>query len=301
VTPPQTSRQLIVTADDFGVDIAVNEAVEKAHIEGILTCASLMMGAGATQDAVERAHRLPTLGVGLHLTLADGRPTLPPEKLPGLVDRQGRFRDDLVGAGIRWFFNPFVRGQLAREIEAQFQAFVATGLALDHVNVHKHLHLHPTVASMIIRIGRRYGMPAIRIPDEPNSILAAAAPGETLPRPSLRPILNGLRRKMARAGIIHNNHVFGLAWSGHMTEDRLLALMPHLPPGLNEIYTHPATADSRDMPHAVPEYQYRAELKGLLSGKVRRALIANNVTLRRFSGPMPQPAPVGAEGPAKPA
>ena len=67
-------RYLIVTADDFGAALAVNEAVEIAHTQGILTAASLMVGGEAADDAVERARRLPGLGVGLHVVLADGRP-----------------------------------------------------------------------------------------------------------------------------------------------------------------------------------------------------------------------------------
>src|SRR5579871_1647522 len=100
------SKRLIVTCDDFGADIAVNEAVEQAYTSGILTCASLMMGGAAVADAVERAHRLKGLGVGLHITLADGKPVLPASQIPALVDRNGRFRDGLVGVGFNWFFNP---------------------------------------------------------------------------------------------------------------------------------------------------------------------------------------------------
>src|SRR5271167_2753970 len=175
-TPP-AGKRLIVTADDFGMNLAVNEAVEQAYNEGILTCASLMMKGLGTQDAIQRARRMKGLGVGLHITLADGRPSSSRRLVRGLIDSEGRFRNGLVGSGIRWFFNPLIRLQLAREINAQFQAFAATGLVLDHVNAHKHLHFHPTVAAMIISIGRRYGMLAMRIPDEPRNILMAAEPG----------------------------------------------------------------------------------------------------------------------------
>src|SRR6201996_3995432 len=188
-------KRLIVPADDFGMTLAVNEAVEQAYNDGILTCASLMMKGAATQDAIERARRMKGLGVGLHITLADGRPTAPRAQVRGLIDQEGRFRNDLVGSGIRWFFNPLIRLQLAREINAQFQAFAATGLVLDHVNTHKHLHFHPTVTAMIISIGRRYGMLAMRIPDEPRDILMAATPGADVPKSRLGPVLRLMRRR----------------------------------------------------------------------------------------------------------
>lgn len=280
----QGGKRLIVTADDFGVDVAVNEAVEQAFTGGVLTCASLMMGGRAVEDAVTRARRLKGLGVGLHITLADGRPVSPRRAVRSLVDAEGRFRNDLVMSGIRWFFNPLVRHQLAREIDAQFRAFIATGLVLDHVNVHKHLHFHPTVAAMIVSIGRRYGMLAVRVPDEPRPILLKAFPGAALPKSRLGIPLAIMRRRMKRSRVLQNDRVFGLAWSGAMTEDKLLALIPHLPEGLNELYSHPATAGAGDMAHGVPGYLYREELAALMSPRVRQALVDNDIILARFAG-----------------
>ena len=89
-------KRLIVTADDFGASLAVNEAVEQAHREGILTAASLMVAGDAAADAVARARAMPSLGVGLHLVLVEGRPVLPPESIPALVDQTGRFRCDMA-------------------------------------------------------------------------------------------------------------------------------------------------------------------------------------------------------------
>jgi len=281
-------KRLIVTADDFGMNLAVNEAVEQAYNDGILTCASLMMKGAATQDAIERARRMKGLGVGLHITLADGRPTASRAQVRGLIDHDGRFRNDLVGSGIRWFFNPLVRLQLAREINAQFQAFVATGLVLDHVNAHKHLHFHPTVTAMIISIGRRYGMLAMRIPDEPRDILLEADPKANIPKSRLGFLLRMMRRRAKRAKLAYNDNIFGLAWSGAVTEDRLLSLIPHLPDGLNELYCHPANADASEIRRGVAGYKYREELAALLSPRVRQALIDNNVTLVRFAGASPK-------------
>jgi len=101
-------RKLIVTGDDFGLAVPVNEAIEEAHRRGILTTASLMVGAGVVADAVERARRLPTLKVGLHLVLVEGRPVLPPREIPDLVDGEGEFSSRLVGAGLNFFFRPGV-------------------------------------------------------------------------------------------------------------------------------------------------------------------------------------------------
>src|SRR5213080_511744 len=151
-------KQLVVTADDFGLASEVNEAVETGHRHGILTAASLMVAGSAAQDAIARAQRLPRLRVGLHVVLVEGSPVLPAERVPDLVDARGHFRTDVARLGLAIATRRAVRHQVRAEIEAQFKAFRASGLALDHVNAHKHFHLHPMIAADIIAIGTRYGM-----------------------------------------------------------------------------------------------------------------------------------------------
>src|SRR5262249_25034335 len=97
-------KQLVITADDFGAAPEVNEAVEIAHRDGILTATSLMVSAPAADDAVARARRLPFLRVGLHLVLVEGRPALPASEIPDLVAGDGTFRTDMARAGAAMFF-----------------------------------------------------------------------------------------------------------------------------------------------------------------------------------------------------
>lgn len=272
--------RLVVTADDFGAAVAVNDAVEQAHREGILTAASLMVAGAAAADAVARARAMPRLGVGLHLVLVEGRPVLPADAVPDLVDGAGRFRTDMARAAIDIFFRPAVRRQLAREIEAQFAAFAATGLPLDHVNAHKHFHLHPTIAGLILSIGRRHGMRAVRAPIEPRATLAAIEPG-TRRAGIERPWALWMRRRLRAAGMTVPDHVFGLAWSGAMTGDRVAALLDRLPPGLCEIYCHPARDGG--WAGAAPGYRYGEELAGLMSGEVRAALARSGAFAGRFA------------------
>jgi hopanoid biosynthesis associated protein HpnK len=271
-------KTLIVTADDFGADVAVNEAVEQGHRDGVLTAASLMVAGPAAEDAVERARRLPSLGVGLHLVLVDGRPTLPPEQVSHLVDSSGRFRGDMVRAAIGMAVRPATRRQLANEIEAQFAAFSATGLPLDHVNAHKHFHLHPAIASLILGIGRRYGMRAARAPVEPRAVLAAAEPGATARRDPAILWARLVAKRFRRAGVIVPDQVFGLAWSGAMHAERLRRLLAALPDGLTEIYAHPAVADA--WPGHAPGYRYADELAALIA--VRHVVGGHGITLARF-------------------
>lgn len=279
--PNGQPRRLIVTADDFGADVCVNEAVEIAHTQGVLTAASLMVSAPAAQEAVARARRLPDLGVGLHLVLVEGRPTLPADQVSRLVDTAGFFRTDMAGAGARMFFDPVARRQLLAEVAAQFEAFARTGLQLDHVNAHKHFHLHPTIAGAILRVGSRYGLRAARTPVEPAHSLALVDPqGHHGGLSPMRLMARALGRRFRRAGLTTPDQVFGLAWSGAMTSDRLAGLIDHLPPGLTEIYLHPATADA--YPGSAPGYRYRDELAALTSNEVADAVAKAEVQLRAF-------------------
>jgi hopanoid biosynthesis associated protein HpnK len=274
-------KRLIVTADDFGAAEAVNVAVEEGHAHGILTSASLMVAAPACADAVARAKGLPKLRVGLHLVLVEGAPMLPPSALPDLV-RGGMFRTDMARMGADIFFRPRVRKQLAAEIEAQFEAFQRTGLALDHVNTHKHYHLHPTIAGMILRIGHKFGLRASRAPIEPWSVLAAVEPGSPPPKGDItEPWAKGVRSRYRKAGIVMADQVFGLAWSGAMTADRVAGLIRHLPDGLSELYLHPATEGG--FAGSAPGYRYAEEFAALTAPQVRDAVRDGDVMLGGFS------------------
>jgi hopanoid biosynthesis associated protein HpnK len=278
-------RRLIVCADDFGLDEAVNAAVETASRDGILTCASLMVGAPAARDAVARAGRLPRLKVGLHIVLVDGRPVLPTREVPDLVDASGAFDDNMLRAGLRFFFSQRARRQLAAEIRAQFMAFRATGLALDHVNAHKHMHVHPTVAALIIAIGREFGMRAVRVPAEPWIALrrAAAAEGARVLPPLYAPWIALLRRRLRRAGLAVNDHLLGLAWSGAMTESRVLRLLAALPAGASELYCHPAVEQTPALARTMPSYRPAEELAALLSPAVRGLVDERRIELVSYA------------------
>jgi hopanoid biosynthesis associated protein HpnK len=257
-------KRVIFSADDFGLTEGVNDAVERAHRDGILDQASLMVAGPAVEDAVRRARALPSLHVGLHLVVIEGPSVSPPLEIPDLVDSSGLFPSDQARLGFRYFFRPGVRRQLAREIRAQFSAFAATGLRLDHANAHKHMHLHPTVGRMMIEIGREFGLRKIRIPAEPPATLARVGTRSGFGDRVLYVWTRLLRHQARAAGMATNDHCFGLAWSGHMTRERVRRLLDHLPDELSEIYFHPATERDAALSRLMPDYEHEAELSTLL-------------------------------------
>lgn len=271
-------KTAIITADDFGVSREVNAAVEQAHREGILTVTSLMVTGAAALDAVARARENPTLGVGLHIALAETPPALPPEQIPDLVDESGTFRIESLPVALALVGKASVRRQLEAEIEAQFALFEATGLPLDHVNSHKHMHLHPVIAACLLKVGKRHGMARVRSPVEPRAVLAQfeAARGLHI----AKPFAQSVQRRMRRGGMIVPDHTFGLAWSGAMHAERLRGVLAHLPQGVSEIYLHPATGP---YPLSAPSYQYEAELAALLDPQARAIVEREGIVLARFA------------------
>jgi chitin disaccharide deacetylase len=207
-----------------------------------------------------------------------GRASARRAAIPDLVDDDGRFGDAMVRDGFRFFFLPHVRAQLAVEIRAQYQAFAATGLPLDHVNTHKHFHLHPTVLSLILDIGRDYGMRAVRLPHEANGPLA------------LRPWIGFVRARLDRRRIPHNDHVTGIARSGQLDEAAFIEMLERLPPGVNEIYCHPAVAGPAALTPSMAHYRHADELAALLSPRVAAAIDATGAIRGGFSDVFPDGA-----------
>ncbi len=276
-------KKLIVTGDDFGSSLSVNEAIERAHRDGILNCASLMVRAEATKDAVERARRLPSLRVGLHLVLVDGSPTLPQRLVPDLVTENGELSSHLVRTGIKFFLRKPVKRQVEKEIWAQFQKYVDTGLRLDHVNSHHHLHLHPTILGILLRVGRDYGMGAVRLPYEPP-LRSWRASRRELGRKILLwlflwPWLTLCRQRLERAKVRSNDFLFGLNDSGRMDIDLILRFLQRSPSGVTEIYFHPQIPDIC----RTEEDRFRQrEYEALINPRSRGALLASGLKLIAF-------------------
>lgn len=267
-------RRLVVNADDFGRSASINEAVIRAHREGILTSASLMVNEPGCAEAVRLAQANPRLGVGLHLSLVCGRSALGAEAIPALVNREGRFADSPLWCGWRYFFQSKLERQLRVEIRAQFDRFRATGLALDHVNGHMHMHLHPTVFGILMEEAGTLGIERLRLTREPlwvNLRLAGGRLGYRLSHAFVFGCLAAWARPaLRRRGIGHARAVFGLLQNGRVDEDYLCQLLPRLPLGDSELYSHPSLTECKD------------EFDALVSPRVREWVSRLGIELVRY-------------------
>jgi hopanoid biosynthesis associated protein HpnK len=273
-----TQRRLVVSADDFGAAAAVNEAVVRAHRDGILTNASLMVTGDAAAEAVRMARALPALGTGLHLVLAQGRPASAPERITRLVRRDGTFRNAPVATGLlyAWIYLSRVgHAQLRAEIDAQLAAFARTGLRLSHVDGHLNMHLHPMVLRILLELAPRHGVRAVRLTREPL-LRAVWHDGKHVLRRSLEgTVFAALARyaapRLAAAGIATPVRVYGMHQTGEVDEAYVRRLLGDLPPGTSELYCHPSLGRAAQLERHQPGYRNDVELAALVSPAVRRA------------------------------
>jgi len=267
-------RRLIVNADDFGRSSSINQAVIRAHREGILTTTSLMVNEPAFEDAVALARAQPTLGVGLHLTLLCGHSALPPQKIPGLVNERQEFTNHPATAGFRYFFYGRLREQLRAEIHAQFQRFNATGLPLDHVNGHLHMHLHPTVFDILMQDAAELGIRHMRLTFDPLCLNLRLASGQLAYRALhvmiFHPLSARARPILRRRGFLYTSRVFGLLQNARVDENYTCRLLSRLPAGDSELYSHPSLDE------------FKNEFDALISPRVRQQVKSRGIELIRY-------------------
>ncbi len=268
------SRRLIVNADDFGRSHSINEAVICAHREGILTSASLMMNEVAVDEAVELARQNPKLGVGLHLTLLCGHAAVSPAQIPGLANARGEFSEDPATSGFRYFFKHELREQLRSEIHEQFRRFAKTGLELDHLNGHLHMHMHPVVFRILMEDWDKFGFRRARLTRDRFWLNTRLDRGRWIYRTSHALIYQILatrsRGDFLRRGIKHTQHVFGLMQDSHVDESYITRLLPLLPAGDSELYSHPSLD------------KFKHEFDALISPRVKDLVTQLGIELIRY-------------------
>src|SRR4051812_17447193 len=167
------ARELVVNGDDFGLTAGVNAGIMDAHRRGILTSASLFANGPETDRAIIIALRTPTLGVGCHLTLVDGVPILPSSRVPTLAP-DGRFRPTwraFIGAALAGRID---LREVERELEAQVDRLRSAGVALTHLDGHKHVHVYPPVFEIVAELARAAGIPRVRVPCESSAAAVLA-------------------------------------------------------------------------------------------------------------------------------
>lgn len=279
----EMQKKLIVNADDFGYSTAVNQAIIKAFEQGILTSCSLMVAEPGFEEAVELARSHPKLAVGLHLVLICGRSVLPPSEIPHLVDKTGNFSTDPFPTGVKYYFSSAVRSELRKEIYAQVEKFASTGLPFSHIDGHLHLHMHPTVFSILAEAAEKYGVKRVRLPREVLShtlhLRTRNLPMKLVWWTVFSLLCRYANKQLKNRGFATTQRVYGLLESGAMTEDFWLGILPQITTEINEIYCHPEISS---LAPGSSNLQGEEELAALLSKKIQAKLQEQNFQLINY-------------------
>ena len=243
-------RSLVVNADDLGLTVGVNNGIFDAHDHGVLTSASVFANAAATDDALARAQRRPSLGVGCHLTLVDGRPILPPARVPSLIQDDGQFRRSWKPFIVSCLLGRISLSEVEQELAAQIDRVRSAGLTLTHLDAHKHVHAYPPVFAIVTRLAERFRIPVVRVPFEHWPSLNGPTPQrrtvrkQALMNAAMLPWAWRDYRHAARAGI-RTPRFIGRSHTGVLSAQVLNTMISALPPGVTELMVHPGYVDER--------------------------------------------------------
>ena len=276
--------RLIVNADDFGASQQVNEAVIRAHREGVLTSCSLMVTGEAFEQAVAMAKEHPSLAVGLHLVVVMGRSVLPPAVIPNLVDEHGYFSNNPLSTGLKYYFSKPAQAELEKELTAQFERFHRTQLPFSHIDGHLHMHAHPVVFKLAMKLGRQFKVQRMRVPQEELG-LALRFSAEHFFRKTLHALffrcLSGhMKRRLREKQFLFSDRVYGTLQTGELNLQYLLFLLKNLNSESNEIHCHPAIFQTTSL--NVRQQCQAAEFEALTDPKVREFLNTSIIQLTNY-------------------
>ena len=276
-------RRLIVNGDDFGFSPEVNAGILRAHRDGILRSASLMVAEPSARAAGELARENPGLDVGLHAVVCRGRSMLGAPRLGAAVRASGEFTDSPVGAGLRYYFDRSMRAAMTDELRAQVERHLELLGYLNHIDGHLNFHVHPLFADILVELAVEYKVPCIRLPRErvmtTLHLRRDHAARKLVESIIFRALSLRTNRLMVERGLTSTDALFGLHQSGHLSEDYVVGVIDRIREGTTELYFHPA-ADIGGVPPA-PEVQREVEI--LTSARVRDAIARNRIELITFA------------------
>lgn len=260
-------KQLIVNADDFGLHPLINAGIIKGHQEGFITSTSLMPSAPCWQEAVRLAKENPRLGIGVHLTLVGGVPSvLPKEQVSSLLDDDGLFLPDYVAFAKRYYSGAVKKAELEAELRAQFERALSCGVNITHIDSHQHTHVLPGINSLVLKLSNEYNIIRVRIPKEGYLFTGGfqTGVGRLIGRSGLSFCADMAALRADSLGLRYPQHFYGMLAGGHLNAQLIANILRQLPEGVSEIMTHPGL-DSAALGKAFSwQYHWREELDAYL-------------------------------------
>jgi hopanoid biosynthesis associated protein HpnK len=281
-------RRLIINADDFGLTAGVNRGIMEAHEHGVVTSATLMASGPEFDGAVRLAQSAPALSVGCHAVLIDGLPLLDGAQIPSLVvgksETQIRFRERWSSFAVAALGGRLVGEQIEAETRAQIRKLQSAGIAVDHLDTHKHTHIFPQVLGPLLRAAKACGVSAIRNPFEAMRLVQLAKRPSLCQRwagnRALGGFATGFRRMVKAAGMLTPDGSVGIIATGSLDSGLLAGIAEALPEGTWELVCHPGYADGQLQKIQTRLRESRArELQLLTSADARELLAKHSIEL----------------------
>ncbi len=275
-------KQIILNADDFGRHTLINRAVERGVADGILRSATLMPGGAAFDDAAALAARSPKLGVGIHLTLVNGNPVLPPAEIPSLVTEAGVFVDDHTAYAVRLLRGAVNLDEVRAELSAQLRRVEAAGIHPTHADSHQHMHVLPGVLDIVLDLCASARIPAMRAPRAPLFAGSFGGIGQLIGRTGLTVLARRAAAKARRRGIRTPDHFTGIVAGEAVNTATLTEIAASLGEGATEVMLHPGTDNAVLVRDCLWQHDFEAELAALSAPAVRDALAVAGAAVVNF-------------------
>lgn len=285
-------KRLIVNADDFGYTRGVNAGIVRGFREGIVTSTTIMANGDAFEDAIECAQANPKLGVGCHLVLVGGKCVAPAQQISSLVDSEGRLPPSLPALLSKLSTGSVRREAIEAELRAQVERVMAAGLQLTHFDSHKHTHAHPKVMEVVVQVAEEFKVTRIRKPfeDAKSLLWPVFREGVSSWKQRTTALIAGVKasgfQKLASShGIRTPDHFTGVAATGRLNREAILAMIGAMRDGVTELMCHPGEYDEElEKSPTRLKRERRVEMEGLMDPDVRRAIREHDVRLMNFQG-----------------
>ncbi|MGB8226066.1 MAG: ChbG/HpnK family deacetylase [Sedimentisphaerales bacterium] len=284
-------RKLIINADDFGLCKGVNKAVIEAHTTGVLTSATIMANMPASDEAIALAKKTPTLGVGVHLNVIEGKPLSSDSIIEPLLDGSGEFKYSAYKLAFKSFLNKKILKAIEVELAEQISSIIKKGIKPTHLDSHKHFHCFPPVYRIVCSLAADFGIGAIRWPWEPATVCLSDWPpvefGDKARAFLARQMALSCQRldsRLAslggRSGFIKNDIFFGIAHTGRINDAFWSELCKTQFLGVAEVMTHPGYPEGLNKTRLVG--QRKVELKWLCEPAIKQLLAEADIKLIHY-------------------
>jgi chitin disaccharide deacetylase len=272
---------VIVHADDFGLSEKVNEGILRAHVNGILTSTSIIAGGRAFDHAVDLIKANPSLDLGIHLTLIEERPLLPPEDVPSLLLNNGHFYPHAKNFFKSYILNKISLAEIRREFNAQFEKVSDFGLSISHIDSHQHIHILPKIFEITYELAEKYRVKQIRIPNEKFRFYMFKDIS-SYPRLLQSMLLKAILRFVNNDLKDSPPEFFGFFYGGKLNRKNLKNIIDVLPDGgVSEIMCHPGLDDTRS--HYLHwDYNWNDELEALTDETIHSLINRKGILLTSY-------------------